>query len=180
MENPSRQDLSSERKQSAGTGRLGRKLRLLVSGAEGQAGEPQSFANYEDGKRRRYELLFAVNGGAYALVIWLAGETRSQPIEIGGLMAHHIGLGMASFAAIMCLDLFAFGLKFRAFFGLPGKLVIVGLTSLLMSGWLLAGSALGLASAWFFLPAEPPYALFAPVLIAVLMALLACICARID
>ena len=28
--------------------------------------------------------------------------------------------------------------RFRAFFGLPGKLVIIGLSSLLMSGWLLA------------------------------------------
>lgn len=85
---------------------------------------------------------------------------------------------MAAFAAIMCLDLFAFGLRFRTFFGLPGKLVIVGLTSLLMSGWLLAGNALHLVSAWFFLPSEPPYALLAPGLIAVLMALLACLCAR--
>ena len=69
---------------------------------------------------------------------------------------------MAAFTAIMCLDLFAFGLRFREFFGLPGKLVIVGLTSLLMAGWLLAGKALPLVSAWFFLPAAPPYALLAP------------------
>jgi hypothetical protein len=80
----------------------------------------------------------------------------------------------------MCLDLFAFGLRVRAFFGLPGKLVIVGLTSLLMAGWLLAGNALPRVSAWLFLPAAPPYALFAPVLIAVMMALLACLCARTD
>ena len=177
MANPSPQDLSPEWKQSAGIGRLGRKLRLLVSGAKGQAGERQVFADYEAGKRRRYELLFAVNGGAYALAIWLSGETRDQPIQIGGLAAHHIGMGMAAFMAIMCLDLFAFGLRFRAYFGLPGKLVIVGLTSLLMAGWLLAENALPLVSA---LPAAPPYALFAPVLIAVMMALLACLCARTD
>jgi hypothetical protein len=35
------------------------------------------------------------------------------------------------------LDLFAFGLRFQAFFSLPGRLVIIGLASLLMSGWLL-------------------------------------------
>jgi hypothetical protein len=53
-------------------------------------------ADYEAGKRRRYELPFAVNGGAYALAIWLAGETRDPPLQIGGLTAQHIGLGMAA------------------------------------------------------------------------------------
>ena len=180
MASPPSQKRPSPGKRSPRIVRLGRKLKLLVSGPQGQAGEEQSFSDYEAGKRRRYELLFAVNGGAYALAIWLAGEARDQPIQIGGLAAHHIGLGMAAFTAIMCLDLFAFGLRFRPFFGLPGKLVIIGLSSLLISGWLLAGNALHLVSAWFFLPATPPWALLAPVLIAVLMALLACLCARTD
>ena len=57
MTDPSPQDLSPERKQSAGIGRLGRKLRLLVSGAEEQAGKSQNFADYEAGKRRRYGAL---------------------------------------------------------------------------------------------------------------------------
>jgi hypothetical protein len=160
-------------------------LRLLVSGPEGREDESQRFADYESGKRRRYELLFAVNGGAFALVTWLVKEGRALPgeagrssIGIGGLEQHHIGLGMAAFVAIMCLDLFAFGLKFRAFFGLPGKLVIISLGTILMAGWLLAGNALGLVAAPLFLPAAPPFALLAPLLAAVLMALVACFCAR--
>ena len=150
---------------------LGEKLHLLFSGPEAREGKGQCFKDYEAGKRRRYELLFAVNGGAFALAGWLADGNAYRSIRIGGLEAHHIGLGMAAFVAIMCLDLFAFGLRFREFFGLPGKLVIFGLGSLLIAGWLLAGGVL---------PGARPSALLLPVLVAVIMALIACICARKD
>jgi hypothetical protein len=121
------------------------------------------FADYEAGKKRRYELLFAVNGGAFALAVWLAGgEARNQPIRIGGLEDHHIGLGMAFFTVIMCFDLFAFGLRFQQFFGPPGKLVIMALSFLLMAAWLLAGNVL--------CHLLPPSLLFAADLIALLAA----------
>jgi hypothetical protein len=35
---------------------------------------PESFKAYEDGKHRRYNLLFAVNGGAFAVAKLFADE----------------------------------------------------------------------------------------------------------
>jgi hypothetical protein len=114
------------------------RLRYLFSPPDREAA-PDGFADYESGKRRRYDLLFAVNGGAFAVGTWLLKGEAGPAIRFGGLEQAHFGLGMAGFAAIMCLDLFAFGLKYRQFFGLPGKLVVLGLSTLLMTAWLLAG-----------------------------------------
>jgi hypothetical protein len=55
MESPSPYGLPPGRKRSAGIGRLGHKLRLLVSDAERQDGEGQNFSGYDAG----YELHFA-------------------------------------------------------------------------------------------------------------------------
>jgi len=100
-----------------------------------------TFERYESGKKRRYELMFAVNGAAYALAIWAAKSAAGViDLRIGGLSATHIGWGMAGFNLLMCLDIYAFGRGFSPyFFHLPGRLVIIGLSALTMIGWLLAG-----------------------------------------
>lgn len=135
---------------------------LLVAGPDPAAAGARPFADYESGKRRRYELLFAVNGGAYALVTW-ANDKLDAP-RFGGLTLEHVAVGMAGFTAIMCLDLFAFGLGFRSYFGRPGRLVIVGMGTVLVAGWLLAGGILD--------PRLTPFVAFA---LALAAALLACL-----
>ncbi len=67
---------------------------------------------YEDGKDRRYKLLFAVNGAAFTIVKWLAGE-RDSSAFLGSLDLWHIGVGMALFTLAMVADIDAFGLKMR-------------------------------------------------------------------
>jgi hypothetical protein len=109
----------------------------LIAGPDPAAAGLRPFADYESGKRRRYELLFAVNGGAYGLVTWAIDKLSAA--EFGGLTLQHVAIGMAGFTAIMCLDLFAFGLGFAAYFGRPGRLVIVAMGTVLMAGWFLAG-----------------------------------------
>jgi hypothetical protein len=143
---------------------LGRQLKLLVANPQPEASAPGEFSDYEDGKRRRYELFFAVNGGAFAVASWLLQDGHA----VGGLRLTPIGYGLASFTWLMSLDLFAFGLAFRRFFGRPGRLVIIGLSTIIASGWLLAGSV----PAWAAVPVS-----FAMALVA---AVVACLCVDPD
>ena len=88
------------------------------------------FTLYESGKGRRYALLFAVNGGGFAIATWLlkdeAGLVKDashywpllRPLEIG------IAVGLIVFTAIMCMDIYAFGKKMR---DLGDELVLVRL-----------------------------------------------------
>src|SRR5690606_32384849 len=81
---------------------------------KGQVGSADSddtvFKAYEDGKHRRYTLLFAVNGGAFAVMELLVKEGR----EVSSLTIPQVSYGMIIFTAIMCFDILAFGLKLRA------------------------------------------------------------------
>ena len=38
---------------------------------------PGNFTDYEAGKKRRYELFFAVNGGAFAVASWLWDDFKT-------------------------------------------------------------------------------------------------------
>jgi hypothetical protein len=90
---------------------------------------------YENGKHRRYSLMFAVNGGAFAIAKLLTGEPGKS--------------GMALFTAFMAWDIYVFGQKMRATylsdsFQWRGKAVLVILGALQFIGWLLvAGSREG-------------------------------------
>jgi Ca2+/Na+ antiporter len=93
---------------------------------------------YEEGKHRRYNLLFAVNGGAFAVAKLLSptsGETSSvvehpkpvrlwqlsqlftnpekisTPVVLGNLNLGLLSLGMTLFTIVMVLDIFVFGQK---------------------------------------------------------------------
>jgi hypothetical protein len=48
---------------------------------------PDSFKYYEDGKHRRYSLLFAVNGGAFAIAKVFAEKNAGA--VLGNLSLHH-------------------------------------------------------------------------------------------
>jgi hypothetical protein len=110
-------------------------------------GSPTELLNgmnsYIEGKMKRYNLLFAVNGGAFAIAK-LYGDPNAQKI-LGGLTPKALAIGAIIFTAIMWRDIHVFGKMMRdKFFG--GKLVfrregqiILGLlSSLLIAGWLLA------------------------------------------
>ena len=99
---------------------------------------------YENGKHRRYNLLFSVNGGAFAIAKLLTGEPGKGPVVLGHLTLPQLAIGMALFTVIMVADIFMFGEKLRTgelpgAFGWQGKLVLFFLGLLLCAGWLLAG-----------------------------------------
>ncbi|MFL5492904.1 MAG: hypothetical protein ACJ8DC_00825, partial [Gemmatimonadales bacterium] len=56
---------------------------------------PDSFKSYEDGKHRRYTLLFAVNGGAFAIAKLYA--EKNAPAVLGQLSLRELSLGMFAF-----------------------------------------------------------------------------------
>lgn len=105
----------------------------------------EAFDLYENGKHRRYTLLFAVNGGAFAVAKLLAADPGKQGPVLGNLTLFELSMGMALFTVVMVVDIFAFGEKMRktflpSAFGLQGKSVLVLLGALQCLGWLLAGS----------------------------------------
>jgi hypothetical protein len=89
-----------------------------------------AFELYENGKHRRYSLLFAVNGGAFAVAKLLVGEITRPEIVLGGLRLWQLSLGMLLFTAVMVWDIFEFGLKMRRTylpdaFGPQGRIVLL-------------------------------------------------------
>jgi hypothetical protein len=105
-----------------------------------------AFDLYENGKHRRYSLLFSVNGGAFAIAKLLlseAGKAGDCAAVLGGLKLAHLSIGMALFTVVMTADIFAFGLKMRRYlfgaFDWRGKTVLLLLGILIVAGWLLVG-----------------------------------------
>lgn len=101
---------------------------------------PESFRAYEDGKHRRYSLLFAVNGGAFT-VARLSAEGRAASV-LGNLTLRQLSVGMILFTIIMTLDIFMFGEKVRTAYSLDtfswqGKTVLTVIGLLICSGWFL-------------------------------------------
>ena len=102
--------------------------------------EKEALKLYEDGKHRRYTLLFSVNGGAFAIAK-LINEAKSN---IGGLSLKQLSVGMALFTAVMVWDIFEFGRRSRKepipkVFSGVGRAVLIIIGSLICIGWLLVG-----------------------------------------
>ena len=112
---------------------------------------PDAFKTYEDGKHRRYTLLFSVNGGALAIAKLLPSSETER--FLGGLSLQHIAIGMIVFTLLMLIDIFAFGTHMRStvtsgtqeshceyveMFGPVGRTVLVLLSVLICSAWWLA------------------------------------------
>jgi hypothetical protein len=100
---------------------------------------------YENGKHRRYSLMFTVNGAAFTVAQLLARPAAGADAVLGGLTLRDLALGMAVFTALMTWDIFAFGLNMRRgylkqAFGAPGRIVLLALGALQIAGWLRAGS----------------------------------------
>jgi hypothetical protein len=101
---------------------------------------PESFKAYEDGKHRRYSLLFAVNGGAFAVAKLFADPKTSN--VLGSLTLRQLSIGMILFTIVMVLDIYMFGEKMRSQylpegFGWQGKIVLLLLGILICAGWFL-------------------------------------------
>ena len=112
---------------------------------------PEYFKEYEDGKHRRYTLLFSVNGGAFLLGKVLV-EHNSKAV-LGSLSLAELAVGMVLFTVIMVVDIFYFGRNMRStlpcdpkddpnpttteLFGVQGQIVLVLLGTLLAAGWVL-------------------------------------------
>jgi hypothetical protein len=101
-----------------------------------------AYTLYEEGKKRRYSLLFSVNGGAFAIA-QLLNSTGNK--LLGDLSLAHLAIGMGIFTILMVWDIYAFGEKMRddrylgeEVFGPEGKAVLLLLGFLIVFGWYLA------------------------------------------
>lgn len=106
----------------------------------------EAFKIYEDGKHRRYGLLFSVNGGAFAIAKLFPDPTIGN--LLGSLTIRHVGIGMIVFSVLMWWDLWEFGRRMRTDVGddsLPamegvfsgvGKVVLCVICILILVGWL--------------------------------------------
>src|SRR5215475_9143269 len=103
---------------------------------------PESFKTYEDGKHRRYQLLFTVNGGAFAVAKLFADKDASR--VLGGLTLRQLSIGMVLFTVVMTVDIYMFGEKMRKKylpedFNWQGKTVLILIGIIICGGWLLVG-----------------------------------------
>ena len=97
---------------------------------------------YENGKHRRYTMLFAINGGAFAVAKLLVGESTKTAIVLGSLTIQQLAIGMMLCTCIVVWDIFAFGERVRTMyleraFQRQSKFVLLLLGGLLFTGWLL-------------------------------------------
>ena len=103
---------------------------------------------YENGKNRRYSLLFAVNGGAFTIANLFVGKSCKSSILLGSLTLQQLAFGMAVFTFFMAWDIFVFGNNMRKTY-LPksfqwqGKAVLFVLGALQLTGWLIVGASHG-------------------------------------
>jgi hypothetical protein len=103
----------------------------------------QALGTYIDGKIKRYNLIFAVNGGAFALAKLLT-DTTTEKI-LGKLTLQHLAIGAIAFTFLMWFDIWLWGENMRTgyfngkeVFQWRGKAILSLLASLLIIGWLLA------------------------------------------
>ena len=103
----------------------------------------QGMQAYIDGKMKRYSLLYAVNGGAFAIAK-LLGEPESEH-RVGGLSLPALAIGAILFTLLMWRDIYTFGMMMRTrFFGNElvfeegGRRILAALSFLIVAGWLLA------------------------------------------
>ncbi len=106
-----------------------------------------AYTLYEEGKKRRYGLLFAVNGGAFAIYKLLAISKdqllpSSQYQVLGGLSLAHLAILMGIFTLLIVWDILDLAGKCdrhlkREVFGSEGKAILFLLGLLIVLGWFL-------------------------------------------
>ena len=103
----------------------------------------KALGTYIDGKIKRYNLMFAVNGGIFALAKIITAHSTDNPL--GHLRLIHLGIGAIAFTFLMWFDIWLWGENMRngyfdggEVFLWRGKTILSMLSSLLIAGWLLA------------------------------------------
>jgi hypothetical protein len=106
---------------------------------------PAVFQFYEDGKSRRYNLLFAVNGGVLAIAKFFPSPGGAFLSE---LTVRQVAAGMAIFTVLMGIDIWVFGMRMReagkdtgasagrGIFSWWGRGVLAAICTLLVLAWL--------------------------------------------
>jgi|GEM_PF-2650722 len=102
------------------------------------------FRAYEAGKGRRYGLLFAVNGGAFAIETFLFKGPGALPVPLLVWALLCVPAGMIVYTLSMRADISAFGHAMRRMdarpeaerlFGPKGRRHLAIVTALLVCGW---------------------------------------------
>ena len=97
---------------------------------------------YIDGKLKRYNLLFAVNGAAFAIA--KLATDRESKILLGHLTVSAVAWGAISFTVLMTVDIWLWARmmkkNFRGplAFNRPGKGILLLLSGLIIVAWVLA------------------------------------------
>jgi hypothetical protein len=102
---------------------------------------------YIDGKMKRYSLMFAVNGGAFAVAKLMAESAKDgNTILLGNLRLWQLALGAIIFTVLMVVDIYLWGRMMKKkflddlAFNTPGKLILIFLGVLLISAWVLVAT----------------------------------------
>lgn len=103
------------------------------------------YGTYQEGKMKRYGLLFSVNGGAYAVVTWKA-EHPDNPLGASASLTNIavvVALTASLLSALMFVDIWLFGRMMRqqapkdelVYFGPHGKAVLTSIVLVLGAAW---------------------------------------------
>lgn len=108
-----------------------------------RAAEREDQALYLEGKMKRYSLLFAVNGGAFAVA-----QLLDDPNPPGGLSMGSLAAGAVVFTVLMTADIFLWGAGMRKKHGVSlfrpvGQTILLMIGALLTSGWILVKAERG-------------------------------------
>jgi ACR3 family arsenite efflux pump ArsB len=99
---------------------------------------------YLDGKMQRYKLLFAVNGGAFAI----AKVGQGDHVNLGNLDLGKLAIGAIAFTIVMTIDIWLWGQQMRETylakeaqaFSFAGKTILLLLAALQIFAWSLAAT----------------------------------------
>lgn len=97
---------------------------------------------YLDGKMQRYRLLFAVNGGAFAI----AKVGQGDHVDLGNLDLEKLAIGAIAFTVVMTVDIWLWGQQMKETylskeaqaFSFAGKTILLLLAALQILAWGLA------------------------------------------
>jgi hypothetical protein len=104
---------------------------------------------YIEGKMKRYNLLFAVNGGAFAIARLMLptgsiAQSGQPELGLGGLNLKTLAIGAVFFTIVMCVDIWRFGQMMRGdffsgktVFSVLGRIILGSIGVLLIGGWVL-------------------------------------------
>ncbi len=104
---------------------------------------PENQALYLEGKMKRYSLLFAVNGAAFAIA-----KLLKEPNPPGDLSTSALATGVIVFTVLMTADIWLWGAGMRNEHGVRlfrpvGQTILLMIGALLCSGWVLVAPSGG-------------------------------------